>query len=276
MRARKPLLGIAVAIALITPSVADAHITSLKASFIPSAGSTSAVKFGPKTGVSLSLSSGKGGVIKMKVKKLVDAVGGKISATGNNLRMDVIVKGTAATWLIPFDINNGNAKINNHPLGLFKPDIIEILDIKLQDSSGVAFGEFGFTNGAGPNKALASAMVQVNEGSPIKLADSRDADVTIKAKHGAELKVRFDKLHDGAGNDINAAGNRLEVQLLVNGTPKTENFSFDVVNDSGEVAVSIPGLGTGDKVEIVKLDAYDSANKRFATLGVRIQNPFAP
>jgi hypothetical protein len=276
MRKYKILLPLIAAIAFVLPAPALAHQTSLKAVFIAVPASTSPVKFGPKTAVSVNLSSGNGGTIKLKLKKAVDAGGGKITATGNNLRMNVVMNGAAQTWQIPFDISNGNGKINNHLLGLVKPDIIQIVDMALEDSGGVAFGHFGFTNGAGPNKALASAIVQTEDGSFIRLAATRDADVSIKAKHGAELKVRFDKLHDTLGNDINAAGNRLEVKTIVNGTPKTDNFSFDIVNDSGEVDVSIPGLSTGDKVRIVSIEGFDPDNKRFAALGVRIQNPPAP
>ncbi len=139
---------------------------------------------------------------------------------------------------------------------------------------GVLFvGVLLASDGLAQNKALSSAMVQVEEGSFIRIAPSRDADVTWRTKKGGELKVRFDKLKDLSGNDINATGNRLDVEVTINGgAPQVLSFFFDIAHDSGEVDADL-GLTAGDLVEIRRIDAYDPNGDRFATLGVRIQNP---
>lgn len=261
-------------------SQAWAHTTSLKLNFIEPAAGASAITWGSKSSASLNLSSGNGGKIKFKAKRFEDGGGGKITATGNNLVMDVVINGTPQVLQFPFDLVKGNGKISNVFLGLFKPDIIEIIDVTLQDSSANVFAEMGFTAFAGPNNALKSAMVQVEEGSFIRLAPSRDADVGIKAKKGGDLHLRFDKLKDVLGNDINSTGNWVEFEASVNGAaPSTHTSFFDIVNDSGEVDELLPtalGLSAGDSVRILRIDAFDPNGDRFSTLGVRIQNPPAP
>lgn len=277
MRTWIALLALGTA-ATVGPAVpAGAHQTSLKATMVEAPGSTSAVAYGPRTRALLSLGSGGGGRIKLKVKRAEDGSGARATALGNHLRMDVVLNGAAETWRFPFDLVNGNGKISKVFLGLFSPDIIEIVDVALEDAGGEAFGVLGFVSGVGPSRALASAMVQVEEGSFIRLAPSRDADVSIRAKHGGNLKVRFDKLEDALGNAINSVGNRLEVEVDVNGTaPVSTTAFFDVVDDNGEADVALPGLLPGDVVRVRRIDAYDPLGDRFATLGVRIRNPRLP
>ncbi len=254
-------------------SPAAAHQTSLSATLIAVDGSVSPVKYGPKTNLRLSLSSGNGGKLKFKLKRAVDAGGNKITALGNTLRMEVILNGVPQSLQFPFDIINGNGKIGKALLGLVRPDIIEILEIVAEDQGGEPFATLGLIAGKGPTKALASAIVQVEEGSFIRVAPTRDSDISIKSKKGGELHVRFDKLRDALGEDINASGNRLELELAVNGVaPIVETFFFDIINDSGEVDENL-GLTDGDVVEVLRADVYDPNGDRFATLGVRIQNP---
>lgn len=269
------LLG-AAALLWMAPSPVDAHQTSLNASLVAIDGSTSPIKFGDKSSMRLGLSSGNGGLIKFKVKKMEDAGGGKITALGNKVIIDAVLNGAPQTWEFPFDILNGNGKLPKTLLGLFKPDIIQFLEIRAEDSSGEAFAQAGFVGGKGPTKGISSAMVQVSEGSPILLAEERDSEVIIRTKKGGDFHISLDKVHDAQGNPVTSLGNRIELEMEINGAPVTNVYDpYDIVDDRGDLDVNM-GLSDGDVVLVKRVDIYDPNGDRFATFGVKIRSPKAP
>ncbi len=140
---RHTTIPILICLFVFLSSPASAHQTTLVTTLISADGSTSPIVLDAKSRVKLSLSSGKGGVIKFKLTKALDSNGQRITAAGNSLEIDAIVKGVPQQVSIPFDINNGNAKVNNFPLNLVKPDIIQILGITLEDQSGETFATLG-------------------------------------------------------------------------------------------------------------------------------------
>lgn len=273
---KRAIIGLLGALALVwlAPCPADAHQTSLNVSLVPIVGSVSPIKFGPKSAIRLGLSSGNGGKIKFKVKKTVDAGGNKITALGNKLVVEARLNGAPQTWEFPFDILNGNGKLPKTILGLVAPDIIQFLDIRAEDSSGEAFARSGFIAGKGPTKGVSCAMVQVDEGSPLLLAEERDSEVIIRTKHGGDLHISLDKVHDAGGNPITSLGNKVELEMVINGgAPTVVTYpSYDIVDDRGDLGANL-GLTDGDTVEFRRIDIFDPSGNRFATFGVKIRNP---
>lgn len=273
--ATRAIVGLFGATALLWLAANDveAHQTSLNVSLVAVHGNASPVKFGPKSAMRLGLSSGNGGTIKFKVKKLVDGVGGKITAPGNKLVIDAKLNGAAQTWEFPFDISNGNGKLPKTTLGLTAPDIIQFLEIRAEDSGGVAFARSGFVAEKGPTKGVSSAMVQVDEGSPILLAEDRDSEVIIRTKKGGDFHISLDKVHDAQGSPITSLGNTIELEIVINGAaPTTRSYPYDIVDDRGDLDVGL-GLSPGDLVEVRRVDIFDSLGDRFATFGVKIRSP---
>lgn len=271
----KATVGLLAACGLLwlTPTPADAHQTSLNVSLVAIDGSTSDVKFGDKSSMRLGLSSNNGGQTKFKVKKMVDAVGGKITAPDNKLVIEAFLNGVEQTWEFDFDIVNGNGNLPKMTLGLTAPDIIQFVDIRAEDAGGTAFARSGMIGGKGPNKAVSSAMVQVDEGSPILLAEDRDSEVIIRAKKGGLFHISLDKVHDAGGNPITAFGNTIELELVINGgAPTVRTYDYEIIDDRGDLDVGL-GLADGDVVEVRRVDIFDSSNDRFATFGVKIRNP---
>ncbi len=272
-RAIVGLLG-AFALLWLSPHPADAHQTSLNVSLVPIDGSVSPIKFGSKSAIRLGLSSGNGGKIKFKVKKTVDAAGDKITALGNKLVIDATLNGAPQTWEFSFDILNGNGKLPKTLLGLVAPDLIQFLEIRAEDSSGVAFARSGFIAGKGPTKGVSSAMVQVDEGSPILLATDRDSEVIIRTKHGGDFHISLDKVHDAGGNPITSFDNTIELEVVINGGAPTvlSYHPYDIIDDRGDLDVNL-GLSDGDVVEVRRVDIFDPSGDRFATFGVKIRSP---
>jgi hypothetical protein len=253
-------------------SPAEAHQTSLNATLTEVVGSPSPIELSSSTRAKVSLSSSKGGRIRLKLRKTVDSLGAPIDALGNALELDLVVNGAPQSVSLPFDIENGNGKAELPTLGLVSPDLIEILDIRLVDQNADAFAALGFSVGSGPSKALSSALIQVVGASPIFLAATRDADITLRTVLGGLLTARFDKLADIFGLPINDAGCEMQLELTVNGVNDLRTVSFDIIGGDAHIQENL-GLSEGDVVEIERIDFYDSGGDRFATLGVRIQNP---
>lgn len=257
----------------LAPSPSSAHQTSLNASLVPIDGSVSPVKLGASSSIRLGLSSNNGGRIKFKAKKLQDADGNKITAAGNKIVIDALLNGAPQTWEFEFDLLNGNGKLPRLLLGLFAPDIIQFLEIRAEDAAGEPFARVGLVAEKGPTKAVSSAMVQVDEGSPILLAENRDSEVIIRSKKGGNFHISLDKVLDAAGDPITSLGNRIELEIVVNGAaPVTRTYPYDIVDDRGDLDVDL-GFADGDVVEVRRIDIFDPSNRRFATFGVKIRNP---
>lgn len=125
----------------------SAHETSVKGNIAGVNGGASVVVLNPsQTRVSWLLSSSKGGLIQLKIKKAEDQVGERSNAVGNTMEMDFVVKGVPVLLTEPFDLVNGKTKLKLPSLGLVAGDTIEVRSVTLKDSGGVVFGRLGFVS----------------------------------------------------------------------------------------------------------------------------------
>jgi hypothetical protein len=130
--------------AFVQTSAAEAHLTSLRATLVPVLGGPSPIVLDPQSLTKLTLIARKGGLLSLSLRNATNAVGQKIDAANNTLRLHVFINGAPQTLDFPFTISNGRAAIKREQLGLVKPDLVEIADVLLLDENGVAFGTLGF------------------------------------------------------------------------------------------------------------------------------------
>lgn len=247
---------------LCVASPAAAHLTSLNASIIPIAGAPVTIK----TPGSLQFSPNRGGRIQLKLRNVVNPLTGKgANSTNNTAVIDVVINGVPQTLMLSFSLKSGNAQLMFPGLNLVAPDLVAVQGLIVKDSNGVPFGTMGLKV---PGLHFSSAIIQMHgTPSPITLAPTRDADTKITANSGV-FSLRLDAIAPA-----NAANNHVEVEYSVNGgAPVLFSKNFDIVNTIGLVMEPL-GLVSGDIVEVLRIDVYDSNDDRFATLGVRIMSP---
>lgn len=254
--------GLTLALFLCAAPPAIAHQTSLHASIVSIADAPLSITIPG----SLHVSPNRGGSIQLKLRNVLDPITGKgVNRANNTAIVDVVINGVAQSLIKNFDLKSGGAQISFPKLDLIRFDLVEIHGAVVKNSEGVSFGTMGLKL---PGTPLSSAIIQVqNTPSPITLAPTRDADTKITA-NGGELSLRLDQILPP-----DTTNNRVEVEYAVNGgAPVVFSKHFDIVQ--GIALVKEPlGLATGDIVEVLRIDVYDSNNNRFATLGVRIMNP---
>lgn len=253
---------IAMLLGLCAATPVSAHLTSLRARLLPVTGAP--ILLNPSS--QIELTPHRGGESKFKIKGVTDSLTGKpVTAADNTITVDLVINGVSQPQVLTFALTSGRASGSFPSLDLVATDLVEVKGVTLRDQNGALFGVMGVKI---PGPPLSSAIIQAFDSpSPIQLAPTRDADVTLKTSHGGVLTVRLDAI-----NPPDASNNRLELEIKVNGAPLPFYPSFDIVDGNAKVEVPL-GLTNGDLVEVTRLDLYDAGNVRFATLGVRIMSP---
>ncbi|MFM7140915.1 MAG: hypothetical protein ACKO2K_03240 [Alphaproteobacteria bacterium] len=274
---RRSLLAAAVgAGALIATAVpALAHKQSMYLSVGPLVGSTSPLVIEKAGG--LRVSQYGGGQLSLVLPAVRDAAGKKVTAPGNEIRLELRVNGVARSAVLPFDVVDGKAKAKgflSSPQDIFKGDLVEVLSMGAYDSSGVRFGMSGVTPEANHPVVRTGLVFVIDSQSQIRF--SRGGDVLVRTREGY-MNSGFDKLLDPQGQKIDSPGVRVEVEYSVNGGPsQVESYSYDIVNGRsrpcGRPHTNL-GLTFDETVEVKRVDVFDADGNRFATMGVKIVSP---
>ncbi|MFM8409892.1 MAG: hypothetical protein ACKOCT_06405, partial [Alphaproteobacteria bacterium] len=228
---RRSLLAAAVgAVALIATAVpALAHKQSMYLSVGPLVGSTSPLVIEKAGG--LRVSQYGGGQLSLVLPAVRDAAGKKVTAPGNEIRLELRVNGVARSAVLPFDVADGKAQAKgflSSPQDIFKGDLVEVLSMGAYDSSGVRFGMIGVTPEANHPVVRTGLVFVIDSQSQIRF--SRGGDVLVRTREGY-MNSGFDKLLDPQGQKIDSPGVRVEVEYSVNGGPsQVESYSYDIVN----------------------------------------------
>lgn len=271
-------LSLLLVAALALPPSASAHKQGVRLAIGPVAGNTSPVQV-RKAG-ELNVKPFGGGKLVLYLKALRDAAGAKLQAVGNLLRMDLRVNGVAESVSFPFDIRDGKGSVRStitpgQPL--FKGDLVEIVDVDLLDQDGVRFATVGVPPGTRTPIVSSSLIYVIDSTSPIHF--SRGGDTRLKLRDDGNFNSGFDTLLDASGQEITIPGVTVELQLVRNGVPELDSYSYDIVHGrsvpDGRPVVHL-GLLVTDNVEVQRLDVFDDAHDRFATLGIKITAPKRP
>ena len=275
-RAFRPstLLLLAGAIVLLaTP--ARAHKQGMHLAIGPVFGSPSSIRI-TKAGVLVARPFG-GGKLVFNLKALRTLAGLKLDARGNELRLGLRVNGVPTTTVLPFEIREGKATVRatlTPDLRLVKGDRIEVTSVDLHDQDGIRFGTLGVPPET-RSPILASSLIYAAESSSA-VRFSKGGDTRLKLRDSGNFNSGFDTLLDPAGQRITHPGVTVELGLVRNGVPSTFSYSYDIVRGrsvpDGRPVAEI-GLGMGETVEVTRLDVFDNAHVRFATLGMKVVAP---
>lgn len=252
-------------VVLIAPA-AEAHRTALRSPLVSRVGSASIQRVGPRT--SLEILPSRGGMVRFRAAGATTTGGLPLSSSGNELRIQAVIEGLPQTISLPVDFAAGRARAVSASLGVPRLGLMEIVSVELLDPGAEVFASLGFA----ATGRLGSALAQVvGTPSPIQLSEHRDADVVLTPRHGGEILARMDSLRDRVtGERVEAAGNHLELELVVDGgAPIVRSVPFDIARGLF-LAPATLGLPAGAAIEVRRLDFYDASDVRFATLGIRV------
>ena len=275
----RPALVLLAALAVLaTASAADAHKQGMRLSIGPVAGNASPIQI-RRAGVLLLRPFG-GGKLTLSLHDLRTPAGVKLNAPGNELRLALRVNGVPKSVVLPFAVTKGAATVRSAitpAQPLFQGDVVEVVAADLVDQGGVRFGTIGVPAGT-RTPILTSSLVYVVD-SPSVIHFSRGGDTRLKLRDDGNFNSGFDTLLDAAGAEITHPGVRVELGLVRNGVPSTFSYTYDVVHGrsvpDGRPVANV-GLSIAENVEVTRLDVYDGASVRFATLGLRITAPPPP
>lgn len=280
MSRRAPVYAaLAALLVALAVSPAAAHKQSIKVSIGPVAGSTSPIEI--KKAGALSITGFGGGTVILTLKNMRDANNLKLNAFDNELRMDLRVNGVPTSVAYPFDIKNGKGTLRSvltPQQDLYKGDLVEVIDVDVVDSSDRQFGAIGVPSGTNTPIFKTSLVYVIDSASPIHF--SRGGDSRLKLRDDGHLNSGFDTLLDELGARITSPGVHVEIVVRVNGgAPELRTYQYDIVHGR-----SVPdgrpytqlGFTPTDTVEVQRLDIYDNASNRFATLGLKIIAPKMP
>lgn len=274
-RAPKPsslLLALAL-LALASPALA--HKQGMHLAIGPVFANPSPVQI-TKAGVLVARPFG-GGKLVFNLKALRTLAGLKLDAPGNQLRLGLEVNGVPTTTVLPFEIRDGKATVRaslTPSLNLVKGDRIEVKSVDLYDQDGIRFGTMGVPPGTRSPIVASSLIYAVESTSPVRF--SKGGDTRLKLRDAGNFNSGFDTLLDAAGQRITHPGVTVELGLVRNGVPSTFSYSYDIVRGrsvpDGRPVAEV-GLAMSETVEITRLDVFDSAHVRFATLGMKVVAP---
>lgn len=266
---------VAATVLLSGASPARAHKQSMYLSVGPVKGSASPLVIEKAGG--LRVSQYGGGQLSLVLPAVRDAAGKKVTASGNQIRLELRVNGVAQSAVMPFDVTDGKAKAKgflSNPQDIFKGDLVEVVSMGAYDSSGVRFGMIGVTPEANHPVLRTGLVFVIDSLSPIRF--SRGGDVLVRTREGY-MNSGFDKLLDAQGEKIDSPGVRVEIEYSINGGPtQVESYSYDIVNGrsrpGGRPHTNL-GLSFDETVEVKRVDVFDADGNRFATMGVKIVSP---
>jgi hypothetical protein len=184
--------------------------------------------------------------------------------------------GAVEVWTFPLPAVT-NARLYQWPFArdLKNQDHVEITAVELQDKQGATIAELGSTvppTGGMPGRYIMSAPLVYLLDSTSPVGYTRGGDTTLLPD--GRWTVGFDALRDRMTNaHLNNTGNYAEISYLLNGVPKVARITFDVRSGKAEPAgrpVLRLGLKPGDHIAVRSVDVFDSSNRKFATIGVRI------
>jgi hypothetical protein len=266
------------AVVLAAAPPADAHKQGMRLSIGPVAGNTSPVQI-RRAGVLLLRPFG-GGKLTLSLHELRTPEGVKLNAPGNELRLSLRVNGVPKSVVLPFAIVKGEATVRSAitpAQPLFKGDVVEVVGVDLVDQGGIRFGTIGVPAGTRTPIVTSSLVYVVDSTSAIHF--SRGGDTRLKLRDDGNFNSGFDTLLDANGAEITHPGVRVELGLVRNGVPSTFSYTYDIVRGRSVPngrPVAYVGLSIDENVEVTRLDVYDGASVRFATLGLRITAPPRP
>jgi len=274
-RSASLIFSLMIAVGLLAATPAQAHKQGMRLSLGPVLGNTSPVQLS-KAGVLHLLPFG-GGKLALDLRDLRTPTGAKLQAPGNVLRMDLRVNGVPASVSLPFDIRDGKAILNatiTPSQSLYKGDLVEVVDVDLLDQGGIQFGAIGVPAGT-RTPILSSSLIYVT-GSTSPIRFSRGGDTRLKLRDDGNFNSGFDTLLDTTGREITHPGVSVELQIVRNGASELRSYSYDILHGrsvpNGRPVVQL-GFQVSDTVEVQRLDVFDNAHTRFATLGLRIEAP---
>ena len=279
LRPSRSILVLLAAVAIVaSASAADAHKQGMRLSIGPVVGNGSALQI-KRAGVLLLRPFG-GGKLTMSLHDLRTPGGVKITAPGNELRLSLRVNGVAKSVVLSFTVKKGEATLRSDITPgqpLFKGDVIEVAAVELVDQGGIRFGTIGVPAGTRTPILTSSLVYVVDAVSAIHF--SRGGDTRLKLRDDGNFNTGFDTLLDVNGADITHPGVRVELGLVRNGVPSTFTYTYNIVRGRsvpGGRPVANVGLTITENVQVTRLDVYDGASVRFATLGLKISAPPRP
>lgn len=97
-----------------------------------------------------------------------------------------------------------------------------------------------------------------------------EGNVAISGENGGQVELYLDEVTDtSTGSLVTNTGDTLVITAVVNGSPTTFTFSFDLTDGYVDTEFSL-GLSSGDTVQIVSVEVNDPSSTTFAAPGVVI------
>ena len=246
-------LAVAVSV-LLLPVAAAAHRAQLKTNLVRVAGTGTG-------GGYLKLRPARGGFVELEYPGY--PIGGK-------LIIDYRINGASSPSVVyPITSSNMTWRIAS---GLRDQDKLEISNVRVEDANGATVAVLGSDVAARGRDVMSSPLVWVVD----TLSDvgfTRGGD-TILTRSG-KWTIGFDALRSrSTAARLNNTGNRAEIEFSVNGGPwVVESVTFDVQSGksrpNGRPGKQLP-ITLYDRVEVRRVDVFDSAGRMFATMGVRM------
>jgi len=103
--------------------------------------------------------------------------------------------------------------------------------------------------------------------SPITFGSRGNGLFRATERRGGKLRAKLAGLTDATGFPIDALGNTLHVDLVVNGVPQSVDYPFDLVHGRARVGESL-GLVNGDSYEISNMELRDPTGVPFGVIGI--------
>ena len=239
---------------LLLPLAASGHRAQLKTNLVRVAGTGTG-------GGYLTLRPSRGGFVEL------DYPGYPI---GGRLVIDYRINGIPSP-AISYLIESSSAEWRIAP-GLRDQDKLEISNVHVIDASGATVAVLGSDLAAHGRDVVSSPLVWVVD-TTSDVGFTRGGD-TIFTRTG-KWTVGFDALRSRAtGLRLDNTANYAEIEFSVNGGPwVVETITFDV--QSGKSRPNgRPGrqfaITPADRVEVRRVDVFDSGGRKFATMGVRM------
>jgi hypothetical protein len=151
-------------------------------------------------------------------------------------------------------------------------DKVEIHNLRVEDQAGTPVATIG-SNGKLRARDVFSAPLVFVVDTQSDVGFTRGGD-TVLSRTGS-WSVGFDALRSrSTGQRLNNIGNRAEIELSVNNGPfQVYSVTFSVhsgKSQPGGRPGKFVGNQPGDRVNVRRVDVFDAAGNKFATMGIRM------
>lgn len=203
--------------------------------------------------------------------------------TGGSISLDLPQHPAGGALLIAFRVNGVTTPVKTYPISgdtqtwplgfaTKDQDKLEVHDVRVVDHLGNAVAVIGAAKEARSGYLLAAPLVWVVD-TASDVGFTRGGDTLLKRNGG--WTVGFDALRSrSSAGRLNNVGNYAEIEVSVNDGPwQIFSVTFDVQSGKSRPG-GRPGRNIGttqnDRVQIRRVDVFDSAGQKFAMLGIRM------